>query len=115
NPKFIRYLMVMDECIFHTNNVTYTQFNRIWSKTNPHWILERNEQYRNSVRVRCGIFNWKLVCSYFLDGTLNGQKYLHFLQTYLTLVRRHFDLTAIKSGDSDYVWYRRYTCFMYQM
>lgn len=101
NANFIRYLMVTDECIFHTNGITSTQFTRIWSTSNPHWRLEKNNQYRNSVMVWCGIFNRKLIGPYFFDGCVNGQKYLQFLQTYLTE-----NLENIELEDRRNMWFQ---------
>lgn len=50
------HLIITDECIFHSNDITPAQFTKMWSKANPHRILQKNNQYRNSAMVWSGIY-----------------------------------------------------------
>jgi len=55
-----------------------------WNDSNPFWTRETKSQVRWSINVWCGILNNTLIGSYFYTGTLNGERYLDFLENILS-------------------------------
>lgn len=63
-------------------------FNRhnehIWSIENPHVHQERRPQVRFGLNVWVGVWENKTIGPYIYEETLNSDRYLHFLRTFLT-------------------------------
>lgn len=51
-----------------------------WSDENPHWVRTIDHQHRWSVNVWCGIVDSQIIGPHFFDQSLNGERYLQFLQ-----------------------------------
>lgn len=84
NPRFQSNILWSDESTFTNNGLFNRRNHHHWAEANPHLIREARHQTRFSVNVWCGLLGNRVVGPYFIDGTLNGQKYLQFLQTHLT-------------------------------
>lgn len=77
---FLTKIMWGDEAKFHNNGVVNRHNSNYWSPVNPHWVMETRFQNIWSVNVWCGLFNGRIIGPYFYEGTLTGERYLHFLE-----------------------------------
>jgi len=53
---------------------------RYWASENPRKYMEMKKQGRTSINVWCGMIDNKVLGPIFFNGSLNGQRYLYFLQ-----------------------------------
>lgn len=82
NAYFFEYVLFGDEATFHKNgNVNRHNFH-YYSTSNPHHILT-NSQTRWSLNVWAGILGNYVIGPYFFEDHLNGEMYLHFLDSEL--------------------------------
>ncbi|EZA59714.1 hypothetical protein X777_16514 [Ooceraea biroi] len=54
-----------------------------WSVENPRWLRQVERQRPWSLNVWCGVLHNRIIGPFFIDGTLNGQKYADFLSQQL--------------------------------
>lgn len=84
NPNFLNNVMWSDECKF-TNAAMFNRHNeRYWSIENPHQFQERRPQIRFSLNVWVGLLGDTIIGPYIYEETLNADRYLNFLRTFLT-------------------------------
>lgn len=76
---FYTKIIWSDECTFSNNGILNRNIHPYWSQENPRIIVENNFQRRFSVNVWCGILGDRLVGPFFIDGTLNQEKYHQLL------------------------------------
>lgn len=81
DPLFYTKIIWSDECTFSNNGIYNRNIHRYWSQENPKIVVERNFQWRFSVNVWCGIFGNRLIGPYFINGTLNQERYSQLLNT----------------------------------
>lgn len=77
--QFIFKICFSDEATFCLNGTLNRQNCRYWSDNNPHWMRESHTQHPQKVNVWCGIIKRHIVGPFFIDGSLNGDKYLALL------------------------------------
>jgi hypothetical protein len=75
---FYRRIIWTDECTFTNNSILNRNIHRYWNQHNPRVIVETNYQ-RFSVNVWCGILGDQLIGPFFINGTLNQEKYFDLL------------------------------------
>lgn len=80
DPQFIRQCVFSDESTFCLNGIVNRQNCRYWAPENPHWAIEGHTQYPQTINVWAGIVGNTIVGPFFIDGSLNGDKYLDLLQ-----------------------------------
>lgn len=73
-------VLFSDESTFTLHGHVNRQNCRYWSDENPHWMREECTQYPEKVNVWAGIVRNHIVGPFFIDGNLNGNKYLELLQ-----------------------------------
>lgn len=76
---FYRKIIWSDECNFSNNGIYNRNIHRCWSQENPRVIIENNFQRRFSVNVWCGILGDRLIGPFFINGTLDQEKYHQLL------------------------------------
>lgn len=76
----LSHVIWSDECTFSNQGAPNRQNYRCWALTNPHGIVETNDQYKYSVNVWCGLVNNHLLGPYIFDENMTGGLYLHFLR-----------------------------------
>ncbi|KAJ8915500.1 hypothetical protein NQ315_012381 [Exocentrus adspersus] len=76
-----------------------------WSVANPRWLREVEHQRPWTLNVWCGIIGDKLIGPYFIEGTLNEQKYQEFLDQHLPLLLE--DLTLQERAN---MWFQHDGC-----
>lgn len=79
DPLFHTKIIWSDECTFSVNGIFNRNIHRHWSQENPRIIVETNFQRRFSINVWCGILSNRLIGPFFIDGTLNQEKYHQIL------------------------------------
>ncbi|VEN56924.1 unnamed protein product, partial [Callosobruchus maculatus] len=72
-----------DEATFCVNGTVNRHNSRYWSNENPHWIHEAHSQHPQNLNVWMGIGGNRLIGPFFIDGNLNGDKYLDLLNNYI--------------------------------
>lgn len=83
DENIFKKILWSDESRFHNNGVVNRHNSRYWTDNNPRWITERGNQRVFGINVWCGILNGYLIGPHFYEGTLNGDRYLSFLQRIL--------------------------------
>lgn len=78
---FLNKILFTDEATFTRRGVFNWRNNHYYSIDNPHVTKERHFQHEFSVNVWCGIIGDNLIGPFELPQRLNGQEYLHFLET----------------------------------
>lgn len=81
NRNFLYSLCYTDECTFTLHNEPNVQNFRHWSKDKPTLQNLSRTQYPQKVNVWAGILGSHIIGPYFIEGTLNGPKYLDLLET----------------------------------
>jgi hypothetical protein len=76
----ISNILFTDECSFTLNNEPNIQNTRQWAQENPHLLTQSKTQYPQRVNVWAGIIGQNYVGPFFIDGNLNGEKFLDLLR-----------------------------------
>lgn len=80
DPNFLKNIIWTDESKFSKEGIFNRRNSHFWAKENPHFVRERNFQYKFSFNVFCLLMNNKIAfCMY--DENLTGAKYLEILRT----------------------------------
>lgn len=82
-PEFEKHIFFSDEATFYLNGTVNRQNYRYWSDTNPCWAEDRRTQNNPKVNVWCGIYNSQVIGPVFIEGNLNGVRYLDLLRQHL--------------------------------
>lgn len=72
-----------DESNFTRNGISNRKNDHYWDDVNPRQLRPCRYQNRFSINVWLGVLNGYLLGPYFYEGTLNSERYGHFLQTEL--------------------------------
>ncbi|KAJ8914489.1 hypothetical protein NQ315_002761 [Exocentrus adspersus] len=105
NRNFFLNVLFSDESGF-TNHGQVNRHNmHYWSVANPRWLREVEHQRPWTLNVWCGIIGDKLIGPYFIEGTLNGQKYQEFLDQHLPILLE--DLTLQERAN---MWFQHDGC-----
>lgn len=86
NPQFESNILFTDESNFSRNAIQNFHNNHLWADENPHAVTETHFQNQFSVNVWAGIIGDHFIGPFFLQGRLDGQSYLNFLQEQLPLL-----------------------------
>lgn len=79
DSNFLFNVMWTDESTFTRNGMWNRQNLRHWSRENPHLVRESAHQYRFAVNVWAGIHGNQIIGPVFIEGNLNGPKFLELL------------------------------------
>lgn len=79
-PDFTSKIVFSDEATFMLNGTVNRHNCRYWSDTNPRWMREHRTQRPLKVNVWAGIIGTTVIGPFFIDGNLNGPKYLDLLR-----------------------------------
>lgn len=80
-PNFLRKVAFSDEATFYLNGAVNKHNGRFWTDENPHWIRETHTQTPRKVNVWCSIVGDSIIGPFFIEGNLNGPRYLDLLLT----------------------------------
>lgn len=80
-PSLLEYILWTDECLFTLNGMWNAKNYVTWSDTeNPLAFRETNTQYKWSLMVWTGMIYGKMVGPVFIEGSVDGDTYLRFVQ-----------------------------------
>lgn len=102
NPNFQSLIVFSDESTFQLNGEVNRHNCRYWSNENPHWLRESHTQYPQKLNVWAGLFRDQMIGPFFIDGNLNGPKYLQLLQEEIVP-----SLQEIAGDEYDEVWFQQ--------
>lgn len=103
NPNFLSSLLVFsDEATFQLSGKVNRHNFRYWSDENPHWMLEAHTQYPQKLNVWAGVFRDRIIGPFFIDGNLNGEKYLEMLTNQIVPA-----IQEIAGDEFDNVWFQQ--------
>lgn len=81
NPTVTHFFTASDEAYFHLDgNVNNYNF-RIWSESNPNFVVEKQRKPAQ-VLVWCAMSSNKIIGPFFFDSTVNASNYLKMLQEF---------------------------------
>lgn len=80
--NILENILFTDECTFHRNGFVNRHNFHYYSDVNPH-LFRVHSQQKWTVNVWAGIIGTFVVGPFFFDGTLNSEKYEHFLEHHL--------------------------------
>lgn len=101
---FLSNIMFTDECSFSTHGIHNRQTFRYWSTENLHLTRKMRTQYRKSVNTWIGILGHRIIGPYFIEGSLDGQKYLALLQNHLFPDLENLDI------NHNNIWFQQDGC-----
>lgn len=77
--NIFKRILWSDECTFSTAGIHNRKNVRFWATEKPRATREIRIQGRSSLHVWCGLLDNKIIGPIFIDGSLNGEKYLNLL------------------------------------
>lgn len=78
--NFIKNILFTDECTFELHSPHNSQCVRYWSRENLYQYQPTRTQYPQKLNVWAGILGDHIIGPFFINGNLNGQKYLDLIQ-----------------------------------
>lgn len=75
DPLLLNNIVFSDEATFELTGNINRHNCRYWSNVNPHWKRDNYTQYPQKVNVWAGVFNGRLVDSFFIESNLTAQVY----------------------------------------
>lgn len=105
DPNFIKNIIFTDESTFPINGRHNPSIIRCWSRNNPHRYYNYRTQYPRKLNTWMGIVGDHILGPFFIDGNLNGVKYL-------ALLRNHIipSLQQIQDITLQDLWYQQDGC-----
>lgn len=101
DEDLLNFILLSDEANFKNTGIGNRHNCHYYAEENPHWLRPVDYQHPWSVNVWAGITGSNLVGPYFIEGNLNGDKYLNFLRNELPLLLENVDLETRRS-----MWYQ---------
>lgn len=88
DASFVKKVCFSDESTFHLSGYVNRHNCRYWSTENPHIIREEHTQYPQKRNVWGGILNDQIIGPFFIEGNLDGPKYLELLKSQIVPAMR---------------------------
>lgn len=86
NPNFFSNVLWTDEATFCSTGLMNMHNAHYWSRENPHWMLQRDQQHRWKVNVWCGIIGDQIIGPHFFETSLNSISYSKFIEQDLPIL-----------------------------
>ncbi|XP_071054939.1 histone-lysine N-methyltransferase SETMAR-like [Onthophagus taurus] len=80
NVDFIKNILFTDESTFPLHGRHNPSVARYWSRDNEHKVYAARTQYPQKLNVWAGLVGDHIIGPFFIEGNLNGHKYLNMLQ-----------------------------------
>lgn len=94
NPQYLSNVLWTDESMFTRAGFFNTHNDHTWATENPRVVNETRPQRRFAVNVWAGIINRQIIGPYIFEETLNGGRYLNFLQNELPILLENVPLAT---------------------
>lgn len=78
--EFLQRILWTDESTFTKDGVFNFHNEHEWAPENPHKTKKSSSQYKFSINISAGIVNNTLIGPHVIEGNLNSESYLNFLQ-----------------------------------
>jgi transposase len=98
-------ILFSDESSFPIHGRQNPSVVRYWSQENQHRTLSLRTQYPQKLNVWAGILGDNIIGPFFIDGNLNGAKYLQLLQNNIIPA-----VLQLQNVDINRVWYQHDGC-----
>lgn len=105
DEHFIQNILFTDELSFALHGKPNSSVMRYWSEENQHRSIPVRSQYPQKLNVWAGIVGHHVVGPFFIDGTLNTQKYLELLDDQVLPAIR-----ALPGMNLNRVWFQQDGC-----
>lgn len=79
DPNFLKNVCFSDESTFHLNGYVNRHNCRYWCEANPHEYRQSHTQRPQKINVWAGILGNEIIGPFFIDGNLDGPKYIIML------------------------------------
>lgn len=79
DPNFLKNVCFSDESTFHLNGYVNRHNCRYWCEANPNEYREAHTQRPQKINVWAGILGNEIIGPFFVDGNLDGSKYIIML------------------------------------
>lgn len=108
DPDILDRICFCDECTVELSGTEGENNNRVWSETQPHLLIESGTHLliesgvqHHQLTVWVGVIEDRLVGPFFIDGELNGQKYLHMYKEFIVPALRSIE------GNDPIIWFQQ--------
>jgi hypothetical protein len=108
DQNFFQNVLFTDEATFTNHGQVNTRNVRYWTAETPRWLRQVKHQRQWSVNVWYGVTGNRIIGPYFIEGNLNGEKYVAFLLNILPLL-----LEDIPLRNRMRMWYQHDGCPAY--
>lgn len=94
DSAFLANILWTDECIFTREGVFNTHNEHSWAAENPRCVKQTNVQYKFKINVWAGIIGNHLIGPHIFEDSLNGERYVSFLENELPLLLEDIPLNS---------------------
>jgi hypothetical protein len=104
NEHFLQNVLFTDESSFPLHGHHNPSVARYWSRENKHLSVPLRTQYPQKVNVWAGILGNNIVGPFFINGNLNGERYLQLLQQQILPAIRNLNVNL------EEIWFQQDGC-----
>jgi hypothetical protein len=104
NEHFLQNVLFTDESSFPLHGHHNPSVVRYWSRENKHLSVPLRTQYPQKVNVWAGILGNNIVGPFFINGNLNGERYLQLLQQQILPAIRNLNVNL------EEIWFQQDGC-----
>lgn len=105
DPQFLNKVLWSDETTCKKDGYLNLHNLHSWSNENPHLMRQDKSQYQFKINLWTGILNGKIIGPIELQGNLDGNSYLNFLQNGLPELLEDVPLSNLQN-----MWYQNDGC-----
>lgn len=103
--NFIKRICFSDESSFTLNGEPNVQNTRVWSQNNPRGYLALRSQWPRKVNVWLGVLAHHVIGPFYIDGNLDGQKYLRLLEQHVLP-----EIQRVSGAGINNIWFQHDGC-----
>jgi hypothetical protein len=108
DQNFFQNVLFTEEATFTNHGQVNTRNVHYWAAENPRWLRQVEHQRQWSVNVWYGVTGNRIIGPYFIEGNLNGERYVAFLLNILPLLLEDIPLRSLMR-----MWYQHDGCPAY--
>lgn len=100
---FLETICFSDETTFTINGEPNVQNYRYWDTDNPRLAIDNHSQYPQKLNVWAGILGSRIIGPFFIEGSLDSNKYLELLQNQIGPAISNY-------GRNNVIWFQQDGC-----